>query len=76
MPYLFSPTELVFYHTEIPCTDRPADVREVTDEEHDLLMQGLLTKGQMLQADDQGRPMLVPRTAPASTASEGEDHPS
>lgn len=70
MPYLFSPGRLAFYHTEVPYPDIPADVREVTDEEHDLLMQGLLTQGKVLQSDAQGAPVLVPRTEVASTVSE------
>ncbi|WEA18948.1 hypothetical protein [Pseudomonas juntendi] len=70
MPYLFSPGHLTFYHTEVPYPDIPADVREVTDEEHDLLMQGLLTQGKVLQSDAQGAPVLVDRTEAASTVSE------
>lgn len=70
MPYLFSPGHLTFYHTEVPYPDIPADVREVTDEEHDLLMQGLLTQGKVLQSDAQGAPMLVDRTEAALMVSE------
>ena len=70
MPYLFSPGHLTFYHSEVPYPDIPADEREVTDEEHDLLMQGLLTQGKVLQSEAQGAPVLVDRTEAASKVSE------
>lgn len=61
MPYLFSASRLTFFHTEVPCADIPGDVVEITDEAHEALMEDLLMRGKILQADDQGAPEAVPR---------------
>ncbi|MBP2843864.1 hypothetical protein LU674_011775 [Pseudomonas alloputida] len=61
MPYLFSPSELAFYHTGIPYPTLPEDVREIADEEHEAIMEGLLRHGKVLRASHQGAPMAVER---------------
>lgn len=42
MPYLFSPSNLAFFHTDVPCKDLPGDAMEVTDGDHESIMEGLL----------------------------------
>lgn len=59
MPYLFSPGTAAFYHTSIPYPSLPEDVREVSDEEHEMIMEGLLMRGMTLQADPDGAPRAV-----------------
>ncbi|MBA6098962.1 hypothetical protein H4C80_17790 [Pseudomonas juntendi] len=59
MPYLFSPRVAAFYHTDIPYPDLPDDVQEVSDEEHESIMEDLLMQGMALQADPDGAPRAV-----------------
>ncbi len=61
MSYLFSPSLLRFFHTDVPYPVLPEDVREITDNEHEAIMEALLMHGKVLQADDLGAPIAVDR---------------
>ncbi len=59
MPHLFSQSVRAFYHTDVPYTELPEDVVEVSDEEHEAIMDALLLHGKVLRADAEGAPQAV-----------------
>ncbi len=68
MPYLFSPSKLAFFHTDVPCNDLPGDVVEVSDGAHESIMEGVLLHGKVLQADTEGAPVAAERSEEPSPA--------
>lgn len=63
MGYFFSASRLTFFHSAIPCDDVPDDLRPLTDERHEALMEDVLRNGKQLAADDAGDPIAVARDA-------------
>ena len=59
----FSPSTNGFYDTEIHGDDIPEDAVEITREEHAALLEGQ-SAGQMIAADEDGKPVLQDRPAP------------
>lgn len=57
MPYLFSPSELAFFHTDVPYMSLPADTAEVADDVHEAIMEAVLLGGKIIKADGDGSPM-------------------
>lgn len=67
MPYLFSPSKLAFFHTDVPCSGLPVDVVEVADDVHESVMEGLLLHGKVLRADAEGAPVAAERSEEPSS---------
>lgn len=59
----FSPSTNGFYDTEIHGDDIPEDAVEITREEHAALLEGQ-SAGQMIAADEDGKPVLQDPPAP------------
>jgi len=73
MPYLFSPSRLAFFHTDVPCNDLPGDAVEVTDGAHESIMEGLLLHGKVLQADGEGAPVAAERSEGLAGSGDAEE---
>lgn len=63
MGYFFSPSRLAFFHSSVPCKDAPDDLRPLTNERHEALMEDILRNGKELTADAAGDPIAVARDA-------------
>ena len=73
MPYLFSPSKLAFFHTDVPCHGLPEDVVEVADDAHGAIMEGLLLHDKVLQADIEGGPVAAKRSEEPAIAGDGDE---
>lgn len=63
MAYFFSPSRLAFFHSAVPCSDVPDDLRPVTDERHEALMEEVWHNGKQIVADANGDPDTAARDA-------------